>query len=64
MMRVGVHRDAVIRVSHDVLQDFRIHSASRHVGAGGVAADVGRDLGKLVLISPGDLWLALLLCFL
>lgn len=40
---IGVHRDLCVGVTHQVLQGFDIHSGVGHVGAEGVAQDMGRD---------------------
>ena len=48
---IGVQRDADIRVTHDILQGFGIHAALCHVGAEGMAAHMGCDLGKLHLVN-------------
>lgn len=51
-MRVGIHGYRDIRVSHNVLQSFRIHSTLSHLGTAGMSAHMRRDIGKLQLIDP------------
>ena len=45
-MRIGVEHNAYVGVSHQILKDFRVHSALCHIGTIGVAADVRSDFGK------------------
>ena len=48
-VRISVQSDADITVAHQVLEYFRIHSGFSHVGAIGVATNMGRDFRKLIL---------------
>ena len=50
-MGIGVQRDADIRMTHDILQGFGVHTALGHVGAEGMAAYMGRDLRKLNFVN-------------
>ena len=50
-MGIGVQRDADIRMTHDILQGFWIHTALGHVGAEGMAAHMGRDFWKLNFVN-------------
>ena len=50
-MRVGVHGDADVAVSHEILQRLGIHACPRHVGAVGVAADMRRDRRQLLAVD-------------
>lgn len=51
-VRISVHRNTDIGVSHQVLQRFRVHAALCHIGAKCMPAHMGRDFGKLNLVSP------------
>ena len=44
-MRVGIEGNANVRMSHQILKGFRVHSSLCHIGAIGVAADMRRYLG-------------------
>ena len=48
---IGVQRDADIRMTHDILQGFGVHTALCHVGAEGMAAHMGRDFRKLNFVN-------------
>ena len=50
-MRVGVQSNADIRMTHDILQSFGVHTAFRHVGAEGVAAHMRGDFRKLYFVD-------------
>ena len=50
-MGIGVQCNTNIRMAHDILQGFGVHAAFRHVGAEGMAADMGCDFRKLHLIN-------------
>ena len=50
-MGIGIQSHADIRVPHNVLQRFGVHSALCHIGTKGVAADMGCDFGKLYLVD-------------
>ena len=43
-MRVGIRSNTNIRMSHEILQCFRIHTSQCHVRTIGVPADVWRDI--------------------
>ena len=57
-MCVGVKRHADFAVPHEVLERFGVHARPCHVAAVGVAADMGRDVGKLdtenLVVIRGD----------
>ena len=46
-MRVGVQSNADIRMPHDILQRFGVHTALCHIGAEGVSTHMRGDLRKL-----------------
>ena len=46
-VRVGSKSNPDIRMPHDILQSFRVHTALCHVGAEGVSAHMGCNLRKL-----------------
>ena len=46
-MRVHIHRDRNIRMSHEVLQRLWIHSRFRHIGAIGMSAHMRRNVRHL-----------------
>ncbi len=48
---VGVHGDADLGMAHEILQCLGIHAALGLVGAVGMAAHMGRDVGQLVLVG-------------
>ena len=48
---IGVQCDADVRMSHDVLQCFGVHSALCHVGAESVSAHMGGDFRKLYFVN-------------
>ena len=45
-MRVGVQSNADIRMPHDILQRFGVHTALCHIGAEGMPEHMGCDLGQ------------------
>lgn len=46
-MRVCVHGNADVRMAHQVLQCFRVHTSPGHIAAVGMAADMRRDIRDL-----------------
>ena len=51
-VRISVHCNTDVGMSHQVLQRLRVHAALCHVGAKCVPANMRCDFGKLRLISP------------
>lgn len=50
-MSISVQRYGYVTVTHDVLQGFRAHSGLCHIGAEGMPAYMGRDLGQLYPVN-------------
>ena len=50
-MGVDVQRHADVRMPHDILQRFGVHTALCHIGAEGMSAHMGRDLRKLYFVD-------------
>lgn len=50
-MGIRVERHLYVGMTHDVFQLRRVHALARHLRAEGMAADMGRDLRKLLLID-------------
>ena len=46
---VDIQRDLRIRVTHQVLQVFDVHSGVRHIGAESMPQDVRRDGGQRII---------------
>ncbi len=56
-MRVHIHCNRYIRMSHQILQGLGIHSRFRHIATIGVSAHMGRDvwhLHPIDIIVPAD----------
>ena len=50
-MSVSIQGDANVRVSHQILQSFGIHTAFGHVGTKRMSANMRRDVGQLFPIE-------------
>lgn len=50
-MSVSIQGDANVRVSHQILQSFRIHTAFGHVGTKRMSANMRCDVGQLFPIE-------------
>ena len=48
---VSIQSDTDIRMPHDVLHGFGVHTALRHIGTEGMPAYMGCDLRKLNLVD-------------
>ena len=50
-MGIRVERHLCVGMAHDIVQLRGVHALARHLRAEGMAADMGRDLRKLLLID-------------
>lgn len=54
-MGIDVHGDTRIRVTHEILQAFDVHSCVRHVGAEGVAEHMRRNVRQRLIRIQGSI---------